>query len=171
MGLIIKSATEKEPCRKSRATLYKRYWSLQKILDDIQRIGKRYSTISDDIIQKRLSAVGGEPFCCSFSFIPRRINLLFKGRAIRRTYDLAAGEDLLYSVRAPAGNSRDGEKRGIEILRNIKHFIHQSGIHIHIGTNGSGQMLAFHYHRLSDTFDALHEVEHIGIALFLCQIS
>ena len=37
------------PCRKFVATQYKRYWAMQKKLDDIQRMSKRYSTILDTI--------------------------------------------------------------------------------------------------------------------------
>ena len=52
-----------------------------------------------------------------------------------RTHDLAVLADLLQPVRAPAGDTGDGEDRCVELHGQSKHLIYKSAVEIHVGAD------------------------------------
>ena len=70
------------------------------------------------------------------SFRKRDILSLFGDSLVCRTDYPAAGEDLLHTVGSPAGHSCHGKQRSKEIVRDTKHSVYKTGVHIHIGAHG-----------------------------------
>lgn len=63
------------------------------------------------------------------------VHAVLGDRLISGAHNPAAGEQLFNPVRRPANNPGDGEQRRAQLSRYTQHFIHKTGIQIHVGGN------------------------------------
>ena len=79
--------------------------------------------------------------------------------AVGRAHDAVAGQDLLYPVGAPAGDTSRGEQRREDLLRDAEHMVHKAGVHIDVRADGVVAPALFLQKLRADRLDLLQQLK------------
>lgn len=101
------------------------------------------------------------------AFAERHVVVTRRDAEICRTDDLAVLRKLLETVRTPAADAGNGEKRRVELFWQIEHVIHKAAVVVNVGADAFVDLALFGDHAAGDLFDFHVEIAFFFAAFFL----